>query len=80
MAAVAGDVGLSRNDAEEILSDGRYSQLVRQEQQGWLDKDVHAVPYFVFNGQYAVPGAQDAEVFVRILGKIRASEAASSAI
>lgn len=80
LAAVAGDVGLSRNDAEEILSDGRYSQLVRQEQQGWLDKDVHAVPYFVFNGQYAVPGAQDAEVFVRILGKIRASEAASSAI
>ena len=80
LAAVADDVGLSRSDAEAILNDGRYAQVVRQEQQAWLEKEVHAVPYFVFNEQYAVPGAQDSEVFVRILGKIRASETASSAI
>jgi predicted DsbA family dithiol-disulfide isomerase len=44
---------------------------VRSEQQLWLDRDVHAVPAFVFNEQYMVPGAQEAETFVRVLKKLR---------
>jgi len=70
LAAVAEGVGLAKIEARELLTDGRYAQVVRQEQQIWLEKEVHAVPAFVFNGQYMIPGAQEAETFVRVLKKI----------
>jgi predicted DsbA family dithiol-disulfide isomerase len=76
LATIAGQVGLSEADALQVLADGRYAPLVRQEQQRWLDKDVHAVPTFFFNQQFMVPGAQDAETLVRVLGRIRSKMAA----
>lgn len=72
LADCAAQAGLARDEALEVVSDGRYAQAVRQEQQHWLDQDVHAVPAFFFDEKYMVPGAQDAEVFVRVLDKIRA--------
>jgi predicted DsbA family dithiol-disulfide isomerase len=74
LAAVAGRVGLSSEAAAAVLNDARYAEVVRKEQSVWLDRDVHAVPTFVFNEQYMVPGAQDVETFVRVLN--RASEMA----
>jgi predicted DsbA family dithiol-disulfide isomerase len=71
LAAAAGRVGLPVSEALAVVEDGRYAQAVREEQKIWLDKDVHAVPAFVFNDKYMVPGAQEAETFVRILGKIQ---------
>ena len=74
LAQVAARVGLDGNTAREVLADERFAAAVRQEQRYWLDQDVHAVPTFVFQGQYLVPGAQDAEAFVRLLQKIRTRE------
>jgi predicted DsbA family dithiol-disulfide isomerase len=71
LADVAERAGLSKADAIEVLASERYAQRVREEQQLWLDRDVHAVPAFVFDGQYRVPGAQEAETFARVLTKIR---------
>ena len=71
LAAVAGRAGLSVTEALEVAEDGRYAQAVREEQQIWLDKEVHAVPTFLFNQKYRVPGAQEAETFVRVLKKIQ---------
>lgn len=72
LMAIAGQIGLSSAQAEEILANGRYTEAVRTEQQVWLDREVHAVPAFIFNDQYMVPGAQEAETFVRVLDKIQA--------
>lgn len=71
LADVAGRVGLDDAQASAVLSDQRYAQAVRDEQQYWLDKEVHAVPTFYFQQQYIVPGAQEAEAFVRLLQKIQ---------
>jgi len=73
LAEVAGRAGLSSEEAGAVLADGRYAHAVREEQQLWLDREVHAVPAFVFNEQVMVPGAQEAETFVRVLEKLRAS-------
>ena len=54
------------------MSDQRYVGEVRAQQQYWLGQDVHAVPTFFFQEQYIVPGAQEAESFVRLLKKIQA--------
>jgi predicted DsbA family dithiol-disulfide isomerase len=76
LAAAAGRVGLPVTEALEVAEDGRYAQAVREEQQIWLDKEVHAVPTFLFNQKYMVPGAQEAETFVRVLNKIQVKDIA----
>jgi len=72
LAEVAQRVGLSGTEAMAVLESARYAQAVREEQARWLDREVHAVPMFFFNDGYPVPGAQEAETFVRILQRIQA--------
>lgn len=70
LSAVAGRIGLDPEQAHEVLTSGRYAQAVRQEQARWLGREVHAVPMFYFNDGYPVPGAQEAQTFVRVLEKL----------
>ena len=72
LAAAVGRADLPVAEAMAVLEDERYATEVRSEQQRWLDRDVHAVPTFLFNDRYQVPGAQEAETFVRVLDKIAA--------
>jgi predicted DsbA family dithiol-disulfide isomerase len=70
LCEVATRAGLSAATARAVLSDARYATEVRDEQRYWLEREVHAVPTFFLQRQYIVPGAQEAEAFVRILQKI----------
>ncbi|MFT6285274.1 MAG: putative DsbA family dithiol-disulfide isomerase [Alcanivorax sp.] len=76
LAAAAARVGLDQNEALAVLADQRFADSVRQQQALWLERDVHAVPMFYFQHSYGVPGAQEAETFVRVLSKLRAKELA----
>jgi predicted DsbA family dithiol-disulfide isomerase len=76
LVAAAAEVGLDQVEATAILADQRFAADVRTEQQQWLDRDVYAVPSFLFNGSFQVPGAQEAETFLRVIEKIRAKAAA----
>ena len=71
LAEAAGRAGLPATEALAVLEGGGFAQVVREQQQLWLDREVHAVPNFVFNQRYTVPGAQDAETFVRVLNKLK---------
>lgn len=75
LAAAAGRAGLPRAEAMHVLEDGRYADAVRKEQAQWLAREIHAVPTFLFNDKYQVPGAQEAETFVRVLSKLAGQEA-----
>lgn len=70
LVAAAGRVGLDMEEAEAVLRSARFAQQVREDEQWWLERDIHAVPAFVFNDKYSVLGAQDAENFVRVLRKL----------
>jgi predicted DsbA family dithiol-disulfide isomerase len=76
LASVADRAGLSAEAARAVIEDQRFAGVVRAEQRRWLEREVHAVPTFFFNGRYQVPGAQEAETFVRVIDKIRAQEVA----
>ena len=76
LTAAADRACLPVSEATDVLQSGRFADTVRAEQARWLDREVHAVPTFLFNEKYLVPGAQDAETFTRVLSKIRAREAA----
>jgi predicted DsbA family dithiol-disulfide isomerase len=70
LLAAAGSVGLDRVEAEAVLNSARYAQPVRENEQSWLEREIHAVPAFIFNDKYSVLGAQDAGTFVRVLAKL----------
>ena len=67
---------LPREEARAILEDGRYADAVTQEIAHWQDENVTGVPAFVVGGKYTIPGAQDAETWVRVLDRVMEREAA----
>lgn len=75
----AAGVGLDGSEAGALLADGRYAAAVREEQGRWLEREVYAVPTFYFQDRFPVPGAQESETFVRVLNKIYAKSAESTA-
>lgn len=71
LVAVARRAGLDAGEARAVLRDGRCGPAVRGAQRRWLEREVHAVPTFFFQDRFTVPGAQDAESFVRVLNRVR---------
>ena len=68
--------GLDRAAAETALADPRYEEQVDQELHYWDMQNITGVPAFIINGKYMIPGAQDAETFVRVFEKVLEKEAA----
>ena len=67
LANVAASVGLDRARAAAILANGEFGDMVRTEEAYWADQNVTGVPAFILGGRMLVSGAQDAEVFVRVI-------------
>ncbi len=76
LVAAAGRAGLDQEEARAALTDGRYADTVRNQQRFWLSKGIQAVPSFVLDQRYLIPGAQDSEVFVAALKRLRDEKAA----
>jgi predicted DsbA family dithiol-disulfide isomerase len=76
LVAAAGRAGLDEELARAVVADGRYADSVREEQQFWLGKGINAVPSFILDGRYLIPGAQDPEVFVAALRRLVSEKAA----
>ncbi|MGB5701663.1 MAG: DsbA family oxidoreductase [Polyangiales bacterium] len=70
LAEVAGRVGLDESEAAALLEDGRYAADVREHQRFWLGKGIQAVPSFILDRRYLIPGAQAPDVFVAALEKL----------
>jgi predicted DsbA family dithiol-disulfide isomerase len=76
LLAAAGRAGLDEKEAKAVLNDRRYVDTVREQQRFWLSKGIHAVPSFILNRRYLIPGAQEPDVFVAALNKLLDEEAA----
>lgn len=76
LADVAASVGLDRARAAAILASGEFGEMVRAEEAYWADQNITGVPAFILGGRMMVPGAQDPEVFIRVIeNKILAAAA-----
>jgi predicted DsbA family dithiol-disulfide isomerase len=71
LARLAGEVGLDVDAAAEVLATGGYAGTVRAEELRAAELDIHAVPTFVIEGRWAIPGAQDVETFAELLERAR---------
>lgn len=76
LASAAERVGLDRTEAAAVLEDGRYRHIVKEIAQSWHPRGIAAVPTFIYNGKYMIPGAQDPAVHLKVFEKILNEEAA----
>jgi predicted DsbA family dithiol-disulfide isomerase len=71
LSRLAGEVGLGGDAASEVLATGGYADTVRAEELRAAELDIHAVPTFVIEGRWAIPGAQDVDTFAELLERAR---------
>jgi predicted DsbA family dithiol-disulfide isomerase len=67
LAELAGETGLDAGRAAEVLATDAYAEAVRADERQAGDMDIHAVPTFVIEGRWAIPGAQDIDTIVELL-------------
>jgi predicted DsbA family dithiol-disulfide isomerase len=69
LVALGQDVGIAGERVREILETGEFTDSIRQDIREAQQIGVRGVPFFVFNNQYAISGAQPVELFVQTLEK-----------
>ena len=69
LISLGSEVGLSRDEIKKMLNSDEYSDNVEKDVNDAHLIGVRGVPYFVFNDQYAVSGAQRTETFLDVLNK-----------
>jgi predicted DsbA family dithiol-disulfide isomerase len=69
---VAAQVGLDRVRAREILESDLYADEVREREQFYIQRGIHAVPSVIVNDKYLIQGGQPVEVFEQALRQIAA--------
>lgn len=73
LAEVAIELGFAQDDVESFLSSDQGLAEVEAELNDARDNGITAVPTYVFNREWAVPGAQDADTFEKVLRNIAAN-------
>jgi predicted DsbA family dithiol-disulfide isomerase len=64
---VAAAAGLDEGLTEKVLAGDLYAREVRLDEAAALELDVTGVPFFLVNGAWPIPGAQDVETLVIVL-------------
>jgi predicted DsbA family dithiol-disulfide isomerase len=72
------ELGFDRGRVEAFLSSGEGMADVEAELDDARDNGITAVPTYVFDRQWAVPGAQDADTFANVLRKMAAKALADA--
>lgn len=72
LVAIAKEIGLDEEQVRVVANDEeKFASEVQQDLYEAKQIGVRGVPYYVFNDQYAVSGAQPQELFVELLEKLK---------
>jgi predicted DsbA family dithiol-disulfide isomerase len=71
LAAIAGEAGLDPREAGRFLDGDAEVDAIRAEEQEAHRVGITGVPCFIFDGQYAVAGAQEPEFFLPIFDLVQ---------
>ena len=75
LADIAAEAGMHRERVAADIAGSRGRTEVLQELKEAADMGITAVPTFVINGEWSIPGAQDPETFVRVFERLLAKQA-----
>ncbi len=76
LAMCAAEAGLDHDDVREFLDSDAGLAEVREQLRSAAELEITAVPTFVFDGKWMVPGAQDPDTFVQVLRRVVAKRTA----
>ena len=76
LVEIAGEIGLDKQRAKQVLAGETYARSVRDEEQSWISKGISGVPAMIFDQTHLVSGAQGTENYVAILRHILTNRAA----
>jgi predicted DsbA family dithiol-disulfide isomerase len=68
---LAAGLGMDRTEVREALETERYLPDVKADVAQAAAYGIHGVPFFVFEGQYGVSGAQESAIFANVLEQVR---------
>ena len=78
LAACAADVGMPTDRVRAFLDSDDGTVQVLEQLRAAADAEITAVPTFVLDGKWAIPGAQDPETFVTVIRRLLAKRAAEA--
>jgi predicted DsbA family dithiol-disulfide isomerase len=67
LAPLAVDAGLDAAEVEAVLAGDAYGDMVRADEAEAIEIGITGVPFFVIDGRFSIPGAQDPETMLRVL-------------
>lgn len=73
LADIAAEAGMDREMVAKLLAGDADREMVRAEIENARQMGVTGVPFFVFNGKYALSGAQPVEVLQQALSELAAA-------
>ncbi|WP_222850960.1 DsbA family oxidoreductase [Phytoactinopolyspora mesophila] len=74
LAALAAEVGLEPGAARDALESGKFAADVAADIAQARTLGISGVPFYVFDGQVGVSGAQPSDVFVDVLNRVAGKE------
>lgn len=75
LATLAGEVGMPTDKVRAFLDSDDGTLEVRHQLAIAAEADISAVPTFVLDGRWAIPGAQDPDTFVTVVRRLLAKRA-----
>jgi predicted DsbA family dithiol-disulfide isomerase len=79
LVRLGAEVGLDGKEIREVLGSDAYAGDVRQDLRDGHELGVNGVPFFVVDRRFGVSGAQESDLFLRVLEHARAEGAALTA-
>lgn len=70
LMSVGLNAGLEKNEIMEVLKSDLYDSNVQQDEDIALNGGVHAVPFYLFDSKYSIPGALSYDDFKSVLSQI----------
>lgn len=64
---LAVSAGLDAEEVEALLASDTYSDEVRADEAQGVEIGITGVPFFVVDGRFSIPGAQDSDTMLRVL-------------
>lgn len=77
LAQIAREIGLDTGAVRDYLQSDRNADAVSESQEEAYSVGVQGVPFYVFDEQYALSGAQPVETFLWALDEVRRAESAA---
>lgn len=71
---LAEEVAMDPTQCNEVLQRDYYAEQVRFDEREAAERGVHGVPYFLFEGKYAVPGCISTDDFKKVLRELLGRE------